>query len=142
MNKFINTFFIIFYMAVENKITLVRIRRKKMMTINDELMWFGRSLGLFSSRDKNKSCYRIFVEILKNPDGLSSDELAFKLKITRATVIHHLKRLLASGIVIKQGNKYLLRVSSLTDLVDNLKEDILINLKELKKSAEKIDKLL
>lgn len=127
---------------VEKSIHLVKVRRAINGSVNDELMWFGKSLGLFSSRDKNKSCYRIFVELLESSDGLTSDELAFRLKITRATVIHHLKRLLGSGLVVKEGNKYMLRVVRLSDLVDELKSDLDRILRDLKRSAEKIDKEL
>ncbi len=127
---------------IEKSIRLVKLRKSLSGSVNDELMWFGRSLGLFSSRDKNKSCYRIFVELLESERGLTSDELAFKLRITRATVVHHLKRLLGSGLVIKESNRYLLRVVRLSDLVDELRSDLNHILTDLKKSAERIDKEL
>ncbi len=123
-------------------ICFVKVRHGSCNSLNDELLWFGKSLGLFSSRDKNKSCYRIFVELLTSKEGLSSDELAFRLNITRSTVVHHLKRLLGSGLVVKEDNKYFLRMASLPELVDKLSEDVRGIIKDLRRVAEKIDKNL
>ncbi len=127
-------------MIIEKKIMILKIRRNSNMNINDELLWFGKSLGLFGKRDKNKTCYRMFVELLKNKGGLTSDDLAFKFNVTRATIIHHLKKLINSGIVINSGKKYFLRIDNLSDLIDELENDLKRSLEELKKSAEKIDK--
>ncbi len=127
---------------MEKRITLAKIRREADMNINDELLWFGQSLGLFGKRDKDKSCYRIFVELLKNKQGLTSDELGIRLKLTRATVIHHIKKLIKSGLVIKEQKKYFLRVESLRELIDEVESDINNILRELKKSADRIDKVL
>ena len=57
------------------KITIVKINRPAERDINKELQWLGYSLGLFNLRDKDKSCYRIFLELLKSAKkeaGLSS----------------------------------------------------------------------
>ena len=68
------------------KITIVKINRPAEKDINKELQWLGYSLGLFSIRDKDRSCYRIFLELLKAAKKgvpLSSDELAEKLNLQR-----------------------------------------------------------
>src|SRR3989338_4339773 len=92
---------------VEQRITIVHLSKPSHQTINDELQWLGSSLGLFNQRDKDKSCFRIFIELLKdakqlenNIRGLSSEEMASRLALTRATVIHHLNRLQECGIVV------------------------------------------
>ena len=43
------------------KITIVRINQEVPEQIDEELQWIGSSLGLFNLRDKDKSCYRIFI---------------------------------------------------------------------------------
>src|SRR3989338_11156110 len=110
----------------QQRITIIRSRRPAEKTINDELQWVGNSLGLFNLRDKDKSCFRVFIELLKAAKRnmpLSSDELAARLNLTRGTVIHHVNRLMDSGIVVHERKKYLLRVHSLHELVDEVKKD-------------------
>ena len=51
---------------IRQRITIINVRKPALRTINDELQWLGSSLGLFNLRDKDKSCFRIFIELLKN----------------------------------------------------------------------------
>lgn len=127
------------------RITIVNVRRPSQLSVNDELQWFGSSLGLFGERDKDKSCYRIFLELIKAikaTGGLSSDELSDRLGLTRATVIHHLNALMERGIVRHEGNKYVMRGDSLSLLVDDLQRDMQRAMEEMKQAAEELDKML
>ena len=63
----------------DEKIVIIRLRKPLRTTLNEELQWFGSSLGLFNLRDRDKSCFRVFIELLKAAKlrtPLSSDELA------------------------------------------------------------------
>ena len=127
------------------KITLIKQSKPRKGNVNTELQWFGSSLGLFGLRDKDKSCFRIFIELLKSAkpkQPISSDELALKLHLTRGTVVHHLTKLIESGIVIPARNKYLLRVDKLQDLVAELRQDIKTTMDDLEKIASDIDNVL
>jgi len=113
--------------------------------LNEQLQWFSNSLGLSSLRDKSKSCFRIFIELLKTTKmqkPVSSDELAFKLHLTRGTVVHHLNKLMDSGLVVSQKNKYLLRTTSLKKLTEELKKDTNEFFESILPIAEEIDKSL
>ncbi len=117
-------------------------RAPAMSTLNEELQFFGSSIGLFNLRDKDKSSFRIFIELLKAAKvnhPLSSDELAFHLGLTRATVVHHLNKMMESGLVVSNENKYVLRNASLAGLLDELEADYSRATKELKKIAIKIE---
>ncbi|MCA9477771.1 MAG: winged helix-turn-helix transcriptional regulator [Nanoarchaeota archaeon] len=95
--------------------------------VNDLLLAFGHSLGLFSLRDKDKSCYRIFivlVKALKVGVELTSDELALQTGLTRGTVIHHLNNLMATGIVTNYKNKYFISVDNLEQLVEEMRSSV------------------
>ncbi|MGB9749025.1 MAG: helix-turn-helix domain-containing protein [Candidatus Woesearchaeota archaeon] len=129
-------------MIIERKITIIKARKKADLNINEELLWIGNSLGLFQKRDKDKSCYRIFLELIKNKRGVSSDELAYKLGLTRATIIHHLKNLMKAGIVVEESNKYFLRVDTLKGVVEELKRDIENILDDIEKIASHVDEVL
>ena len=124
------------------KITIMQVRRPPKQDMNDELQWLGNSLGLFNVRDKDRSCYRIFVELLKaarHNVPLSSDELAYSLHLTRGTVVHHLNKLMQAGLVIQAGRGYLLRVANLHQLIEELEKDAIRTLENLKKVAKDID---
>jgi predicted transcriptional regulator len=126
----------------KHKVTIVNIRRPSDESINQELQWLGHSLGLFSERDKDKSCFRLFIELLKAAKlkrPITSDELAYQLNLSRGTVIHHIHTLVSSGIVHHQANTYMLRVDNLSDLIDEIEEDVHRSFKNLKLIAEKLD---
>ena len=127
------------------KITIIRQAKPKTKSLNKDLQWFSDSLGLFSERDKEKSCFRIFVELVKAARAgkiMSSDELAFKTNLSRATVIHHLNKLMESGLAIHEKDGYLLRVSNLENSIEELKRDVLRTLDDLKTMAEELDEQL
>ena len=130
---------------ISQRITIINMRKPAEKTINQELQWLGTSLGLFNLRDKDKSCFRIFIELLKSARqnrGLSSDELADSLGLSRGTVIHHLNRLMDAGLVVHTQNVYILRVQNLQDLIEEVEKDIVRTLKDLRDIAADIDSRL
>jgi predicted transcriptional regulator len=127
------------------RITIIKSRRPVVHDINEQLQWLGSSLGLFNLRDKDKSCFRIFIKLLKSSkkkDPLSSDELANKLKLSRGTVMHHMNKLMGAGIVVHENGKYLLRVENLEVLSKEKQKDIQRTTEDLKEIAKEIDKVL
>ncbi len=124
------------------RITIIKLRKPVQKNINQELQWLGSSLVLFNLRDKDKSCFRVFIELVKSAKQnrpLSSDELAYKLSLSRGTIIHHIHKLLESGIVIHTTDGYILRVNNLQELIDEVEKDMLRTCNELKKMAKEID---
>lgn len=129
----------------EQRITIIRMSRPAQGNVNDELKWLGHSLGLFSERDKDSSLYRLFVELIKSSRAgrlQTSDELAARLGLSRGTVIHHLNKLMETGLVVSDKNRYALRVGNLEILIDELKKDVKRAMDELKTIAKQIDEEL
>jgi len=127
---------------IYQRITIIKVRKPTSRNVNEELQWLGSSLGLFNLRDKDKSCFRIFIELLKVTKlgrPVSSDELAAKLGLSRGTVIHHINKLIESGIVVTEGNRYLLRVNNLRELIEEIQKDIQRSTDDLKEIASEID---
>jgi len=130
---------------IHQKITIVNLRKPPKENINQQLQWFGTSLGLFNLRDKDKSCFRIFIELLKAAKynkPMTSDELAEKLDLSRGTIIHHIHKLMESGLVIFEDSKYLLRVDNLNELIKEIEKDVKRSLEDLREIGEEIDKRL
>jgi predicted transcriptional regulator len=130
---------------IQQRITIVKIRKPAEKNVNDDLQFFGNSLGLFNLRDKDKSCFRVFIELLKaakRKQPISSDELAYRLDLTRGTVVHHINKLMEAGIVVHEGNSYFLRVDKLEALIEELRKDVARTLDDLEEMAKEIDREL
>jgi len=127
------------------RITVVRSKPPQFQTVNDELQWFAGSLGLFNLRDKDRTSFRIFIELVKlarQNEVISRDELAQRLGLTRGTIVHHLNKLLEAGIITNNRNRYELRVSNLEALVDVIEEDFQKSIAQLRLVARNIDNKL
>ena len=129
----------------KTKITIYQSRKPAGENVNQDLQWFCDSLGLFGKRDRDKSCFRMFVVLLKSlhdTQGLTSDELSEKVGLSRGTVVHHLHTLIGSGLVIRDRNKYMLKVDNLSSLVEEVERDLIRTMHNLREVAHNIDKRL
>ena|SRR3989344_6949074 len=125
-------------MIEEFSITIKKVRKPKGSDLNQDIQIISQSLGLFTKRDKEKSCFRVFVEILKSM-GVTAEEVTLNTNLTRATVIHHLNYLIKSDLVIKKNHKYFLRSKNLEELISQINRDVDETLDDLKKIARNID---
>ena len=145
INLYISTHILLNMIIRSNKVTIKRIRKPKNQDINQNLQWFFKSLGLFGSRDKNKSCFRmtiVLLKSLKSNEGLTSDEISQRVNLSRGTVVHHLHNLMGSGLVVKDRNRYMLKVDNLSELVDDIEHNLLRTMSHLREVAEEIDNRL
>ncbi|MDD5177821.1 MAG: winged helix-turn-helix transcriptional regulator [Candidatus Nanoarchaeia archaeon] len=129
-------------MPTFHKITIIRTSKPHSLELNQEIQWISHSLGLFGDRDKEKSCFRVFIELVKSNKEdkmLSSDELAERSNLSRGTVIHHLNRLMDAGIVLNHRNRYMLRVNNLQSLINQIHRELDDYFRDLRKIAEEID---
>ncbi len=125
------------------RIVVVKIRKKHHNNVNEDLRWMGNSLGLFGIRDKDSSCFRMFIVLLKNRDKtISSDEIAEKLGLTRGTVVHHLNKLMNAGVVVREKGGYILRENSMQGVIRDMQRDMELMFGELKRAAKEIDEKL
>jgi len=125
--------------------TILDIRMMPMVDVKQDIEWICRSFGFLESRDKEKTAARIFNELLeatKKGAGLSSDELAEKLKLSRGTMVHHLNKLMKSGLVIHHQGRYKLRAFSLQRTVEEVKRDIIRIFENISQVAKSIDENL
>ena len=128
-----------------HKITIVTVRRSREDNINKELQWLGNSLGLFNLRDRDSSCFRVFITLVrkaKRNEVMSSDEIAERLHLTRGTVVHHLTKLMNAGIVVRESGGYLLRENNLRDVIKDIQRDMNNVFDKLVDVAEEIDERL
>jgi predicted transcriptional regulator len=113
--------------------------------INTDLQWLCHSLGLFPVRDYNSSMYRLFIELIKDrkSDVVSnSDALAARVGLSRGTVVHHLNKMIASGIVVREHDGYALRERDVTSLVGLMRSRIDELFNDIDDVARRIDEQL
>ncbi len=131
---------------MKQSITIKRVRSPAPGSLNDDIDFICKSLGYFSQRDKQDTAGKIFRLMVKeccsDADGLSSDDIADRLELTRGSIVHHLNNFMATGLVIKESNMYRLRSSSLQKCMDEIREDIDRILKHMIKIANEIDEKL
>lgn len=126
----------------ELEIHLIKIRSTPQQNIHDQLIWLAESFGLLSLRDKDKSCYRLFIELVKctkTKQALTSDELANRLSLSRATTIHHLKNLIKHGLVKHIDNRYVMTTDSLIELMQEIDNNYKRTMKQIAVIAKKLD---
>ena len=110
------------------KVTIIRTSEPSNDNVNELLQWFGGTLGLFNLRDKDRSCFRIFIVLLNSlktrPAGLSSDAVAEKTSLSRGTVVYHLNKLMEVGIVLESNNKYYLKHETLEEISESIRSEV------------------
>jgi len=127
------------------KLTIIKIRRTPREDINKELQWLGNSLGLFSLRDRNSSCFRVFiilVRMARHNQVISSDEIAERLHLTRGTVVHHLNTLMNAGLVVRERGGYILRERDLERVIVSIKREVDAAMQDLIEVARDVDQKL
>ena len=110
-----------------DRITIINVEPPESTDINTELQWLGATLGLFGQRDKNSSCFRIFITLIRaaqEENTLTSDEIANNCKLSRATVIHHLNKLRDTGLIQDAPNGYQLSKPTITQSLNHLEEEL------------------
>ena len=127
---------------MEKRITLIRIPKPSTADVNMDLQWLGNSLGLFNMRDKDKSCFRVFITLIKaakHERPLSSDQLAEHLNLSRGTVVHHINKLMSSGLVLRERQGYVLRINKMESLIHELQRDMERMCDKMKRVAKELD---
>ncbi len=128
------------------KIEIKKIRTPPPGSLKSDIDFICQSFGYFTKRDKNNTAGRIFHLIVKkaseNTNGLTSDEIATELDLTRGAIVYHLNNFMSAGLVIREKNLYRLRSQCLQKSIDEIRNDAFRIFNEMMKIAEEIDKEL
>ncbi len=124
------------------ELTIKKLKPLSKRNVEKDLEWLCDSFGIIRERDKEKTGFKIFkilLESMKEGGSLKINEITEKIKLSRTAVIHHLRYMEESGIVIERNRNYELRVTSLHKIVDEIEKDILRSIEEIRKVARDID---
>ena len=110
-----------------------------------DIEWICKCFGFLESRDKEKTAARIFkalLESVKQGRGLSSDKLAEDTGLTRGTMVHHLNKMIRSGLVVHREGQYELRSMSMQRTIQEIRRDIERVFEDIIHIAKSIDENL
>jgi predicted transcriptional regulator len=131
---------------VSINIIIKKIRSPPPGSLNEDIDYICKSFGYFTPRDKQDTAGKIFRLIVKKTAnsnmGLSSDEIAEELSLTRGAIIYHLNNFITAGLVIKENNRYRLRSQSIQKIIEEIKIDIERIMGQMMKIANDIDSKL
>ncbi len=127
-------------MPREEKI-VIRTKAKPAKENVDELTdWFCQVFDLATRENQPEP--ELFKDIVSKSiagDGVTSKELFKEFDIPRSTVIYHLNRFIATGLVIRKGRKYQLRAEDMESTIRELQSDMINEFNRLLQFAEKLD---
>ena len=129
-----------------HKIKLRKIQTPPPGSLRSDIDFICQSFGYFTKRDKNHTAGKIFHLLVKriseNSEGLTSDEIAEELDLTRGAIVYHLNNFISAGIVIRERNLYRLRSHCLQKSIDEIRNDAYRIFNEMMKIAQEIDEQL
>lgn len=122
--------------------TIKKLRKPNAALRDKNLRWVCNSLGFVSTRDSDETAYKIMeclTTAAKEGRGMTSDELSGHVKPTIGSVIYHLKKLMKSGLIVKMGSCYELRMESLRSTIEEIQREINMALDDVKTVSADID---
>ncbi|MEA3457513.1 MAG: hypothetical protein U9R21_02410 [Candidatus Thermoplasmatota archaeon] len=127
------------------RILIKKINTPPAGNLKEDIDFVCRSFGYFSPRDKQDTAGKIFRLLVREShtsEGLTSDQIAERLELTRGAIVHHLNSFIMAGIIIRDKNAYRLRRQCLQKSIEEVKEDIDRIFSEMLKIASEIDSQL
>lgn len=128
-----------------DRISLYNIDPPATADINAELQWIGGVFGVFGERDKDSSCFRVFVTIVhatQQEGGVTSDDIAARCKLARGTVVHHINKLRDTGLVAPSPGGYRLAQQNMAAVLAGIEDEVQRILSVSKIVAKDIDRKL
>ena len=125
-----------------NQYVIRKLKEPTEKNLDNDIKWVCNSLGFITSRDQDKTAYKIIKALIKSAKegkGMTSEELTNVVEPTIGSVIYHLKKLMKAGLVVKLDSTYELKMNSLLTTIDEIQKDANATLEEVKKVAEDID---
>ena len=127
---------------VTREITLIKKERPFTRDAREGLQWLLESMGIPERFVKEYA--EILIRIARKGDDerLSTSALAEELGEKRTSLSYHINRMVAMGLITREGRSLCLRASNFERTVEEIERDILRIFEDLKRVAREIDELL
>ena len=124
------------------KIIIRDLEKPPEKNIEEDIEWICECFGFYERIDRDKTASLIFKKLLESRTsggGLSSTKLGEETSVTRAAALNHLKRMMCSGLIVKEGNEYQIRCSSLFLTINEMHRDVDRIFEDIEQIAKDID---
>jgi predicted transcriptional regulator len=124
------------------KVLIRDLEKPPEKNIEEDIEWVCECFGFYERIDREKTASLIFKKLLEsrtNGGGLSSTKLGEETSVTRAAALNHLKRMMCSGLVVKDGNEYKIRCASLFQTINEIHRDVDRIFEDIEEIAKDID---
>jgi predicted transcriptional regulator len=124
------------------KIIIRDLEKPPEKNIEEDIEWICECFGFYERIDRDKTASLIFKKLLESRTsggGLSSTKLGEETSVTRAAALNHLKRMICSGLIVKEGNEYQIRCSSLFLTINEMHRDVDRIFEDIEQIAKDID---
>ena len=124
------------------KIIIRDLEKPPEKNIEEDIEWICECFGFYERIDRDKTASLIFKKLLESRTsggGLSSTKLGEETSVTRAAALNNLKRMICSGLIVKEGNEYQIRCSSLFLTINEMHRDVDRIFEDIEQIAKDID---
>lgn len=124
------------------KIILRDLEKPVEKDLEEDIDWICESLGFYEKIDREKTASAIFRKLVESmADGvkLTSSRLGEESRVSRAAALSHLKKMMCSGLVVRDGNTYCMRCSSMYQTINEIHRDVDRVFTDLEDIAREVD---
>lgn len=128
-----------------NQLLIRNLEKPLEKNLESDIDWICSSFGFYEDIDREKTASKIFKELINSMverNGLTSTSLGEDSNVTRGAALNHLKKMISAGLVIRKGNRYVLRSSSMTRTMREVRRDIDRVFEDLMDIASEIDEMM
>lgn len=129
---------------MEIRITIKKLEKPFEKDIEKDMDWLCSCLG-FCKETQQKIAPQLFkkiVEHISKGEKPTSTQLSTEVGMSRGAVIHQLNRLIAAGLIRKDGRGYCLRGGSIYRTIKEVEHDMQWIFEDLEQMALDIDEQL
>jgi len=123
-------------------IILKHIEKPRDKLVQEDVDWMCESFGFRAGRDLDHISSKLIFSILRRIAAnrrASSDMVANELHISPARVNYHVRNIIDSGFLFRDGHHIFLRAGSVKSAVEEMRKDANRIFDELSEIAEDID---
>lgn len=112
-------------------------------SVDRDIRWLCDTFCLFQQGETDFNVIKILKFAAKKAacnETVENSDLAEKLGVSRATCIHHLKKLESMRLIRREGSKYALAGSSFENTFLRIKQEIDLQFQKILRMCEEIDR--
>ncbi|HIP74507.1 MAG TPA: hypothetical protein EYH23_00275 [Euryarchaeota archaeon] len=124
------------------EITLIKREPPLTRDAKEELQWILESLGVPERFAEEYAELLIRIAKKREDEKISTSSLAEERGEKRTSLSYHINRMVAMGLITREGRYICLRASNFERMIEEIERDVQRMFEDLKKVAREVDELL